>query len=129
MPRERLFLLAMAGEHRAHRRERGEHLRVGAPGREPPGQEPRAIARDGGDAGFPVGERRLALGGDPMRGEEHHGDRAGDEDADVDPGDALARGGAAPEPAGQSSALAAGPGVGTRRAPFANGVVSAVRAS
>ena len=48
------------------------------------------VRRDGGEAALPVGEGGLALGGDLVRGEQHDQDRAGEEHADVDPGDALA---------------------------------------
>ncbi len=90
VPRQRLLVPALAGEQRAHRREGGEHFRVGAPGREPARHEAGPVGRDGGDAALPVGEDGFALGADLVRGEQHDQDGAGQEHADVDPGDALA---------------------------------------
>ena len=95
VPGERLLVPTLAGEERAHRGERGEHLRVGAPGREPARDEPGPVGRDGGDARLPVQQRGLALGADLVGGEEDDQHAAGDEGADVDPRDSLAAGGPA----------------------------------
>ena len=92
---ERLLLAVLTREQRAHRGERSEYLGVGAPGREPGGDEAGPVRRDGGDAGLPVGEGGLALGADLVRGEDDDEHGAGDEGGDVKPGDALAAGGPA----------------------------------
>jgi hypothetical protein len=92
---QRVLLAALAGEQRAHRGERGQHLRVGAAGGQPARDEARAVVRDGGEAGLPVQQRGLALGGDLVSGEEDDEHGAGDEGADVHPRDALPAGGPA----------------------------------